>query len=176
MSKHTMTSLVLALSFAASAAMAQTPSTPAAAKPAPKPAAAPAKPAAAPAKPVAKAPTKAATGTKVAAAAGAGAVTYAALSSGQMEAAQRVFTGTASCEFGETISVSPIDGQPGYFTLKHKAASYTLAPEETTTGAVRLEDKRAGIVWLQIPAKSMLMNSRIGQRVADNCTMTQQKG
>jgi hypothetical protein len=34
---------------------------------------------------------------------------------------------------------------------------------------VRLEDKRAGVVWLQIPAKSMMMNSRIGQRMVDDC-------
>ena len=154
------------------------PAAPPAAKPAAKPtdAATPTAPSTASTKPAAKA---AATPAKAAVAAGAGAATVvaaAALSSGQMDAAQRVFTGTAACEFGESISLSAADGKPGHFTLKHKAASYTLVPEETTTGAVRLEDKRAGIVWLQIPSKSMLMNSKIGQRVADNCTMAQQKG
>jgi hypothetical protein len=48
-------------------------------------------------------------------------------------------------------------------------------PEETTTGAVRLEDRRAGIVWLQIPAKSMLMNAKIGQRMADGCLHAEQR-
>ena len=50
-----------------------------------------------------------------------------------------------------------------------------MVPEETTTGAVRLEDKKAGIVWLQIPAKSMLMNSKIGQRMADSCLHEEQR-
>jgi hypothetical protein len=50
-----------------------------------------------------------------------------------------------------------------------------VAPEETDTGAVRLEDKKSGVVWIQIPAKSMLMNAKIGQRVADGCVMAEQK-
>jgi hypothetical protein len=135
-----------------------------------KPAAKAAAPAAAPA------PAKAKVSTPVkAAAAGAAAAAVVALSAGQLDAAQRVYTGTAACEFGETISLTAQQGKPGHFTLTHKKASYTLVPEETTTGAVRLEDKRAGIVWLQIPSKSMLMNSKIGQRVADNCLMAEQK-
>ena len=123
------------------------------------------------AKPAARAPIK-----KAAAAAPAAAAAAAALSAGQLDAAQRVYTGQAQCEFGESIDINAVDGKPGHFHLRHKAATYNLVPEETTTGAVRLEDKRAGIVWLQIPSKSMLMNSKIGQRVADDCRMAQQKG
>jgi len=96
------------------------------------------------------------------------------LSPGQLDAANRVFTGTASCDAGQSVNLSPVPGKPGHFTLEHKKAKYTLVPEETTTGAVRLEDKKAGIVWIQIPSKSMLMNSKIGQRVADGCKHPQQ--
>ncbi|MBL8327353.1 MAG: hypothetical protein JNJ71_00785 [Rubrivivax sp.] len=179
------TSLSLALAVAALAsgtALANQPAKPAAAA-SPKPtaatpsgatAAAPARPAAqAPARPAARPATTA--GTARPAAAAAAAAPVVALTAGQMDAAQRVFVGKADCEFGEKIDVTAVDGRPGHFQLKHKAATYNLVPEETTTGAVRLEDKRAGIVWLQIPSKSMLMNAKIGQRVADNCQMTQQK-
>jgi len=44
-----------------------------------------------------------------------------------------------------------------------------VAPEETTTGAIRLEDKAAGIVWLQLANKSMLMSQKLGRRLADEC-------
>jgi cytochrome c2 len=44
-----------------------------------------------------------------------------------------------------------------------------MTPVETTTGAVRLEDTQAGAMWLQLPNKSMLMNSKLGQRMADEC-------
>ena len=98
-----------------------------------------------------------------------------ALTEGQLAAAGRVYMGEASCEFGEKVQLTAIDGQPGHFMLGYKKASYHLVPEETTTGAVRLEDRRAGIVWLQIPAKSMLMNSKIGQRMADNCMHDEQR-
>ncbi len=95
------------------------------------------------------------------------------LSSGQLEAAGRVYTGVAQCDQGQTVSVTPVAGKEGVFVLEHKKAKYTLVPEETTTGAVRLEDKKAGIVWIQIPSKSMLMNARLGQRVADGCRTPQ---
>ena len=30
-------------------------------------------------------------------------------------------------------------------------------------------------MWLQIPSKSMLMNSKIGQRMVDSCTHAEQR-
>jgi hypothetical protein len=97
------------------------------------------------------------------------------LSAGQLEAAARVYTGTAECEFNQKISLAAVDGTPGHFKLGYKNASYTLVPQETTTGAVRLEDRKAGVVWLQIPAKSMLMNAKIGQRMVDSCQHAEQR-
>lgn len=98
----------------------------------------------------------------------------AELTPGQLDAAGRVFTGVAKCDQGHEVTLSAVAGQPGHFTLQHRKATYRLVPEETNTGAVRLEDKKAGVVWLQIPAKSMLMNAKIGQRVADGCKHAQQ--
>ena len=98
------------------------------------------------------------------------------LTSGQLDAASRVFVGNAQCDHNQQVSLSAVPGQPGHFKLNYKKASYTLVPEETTTGAVRLEDKKAGIVWLQIPAKSMLMNAKVGQRVLDGCKHAEQNG
>lgn len=169
MLKHITVAAATCLALASAPALAADP--PAAAKPAA------AKPATskAPAKAPAKTPAKPSAG-KATAAAGAAAATAAALTPGQLDAAQRVLTGKASCEFDQTVEVAAVEGKPGHFTLKFKTSTYSLVPEETTTGAVRLEDKRAGIVWLQIPSKSMLMNAKLGQRVADNCMMAQQRG
>lgn len=101
--------------------------------------------------------------------------TVQAISENQLEIASRVLTGRSDCEFDQSVSVAPIDGRPGHFKVGYKNANYTMVPEETTTGAVRLEDKRAGMVWLQIPSKSMLMNSKIGQRVVDACVHPTQR-
>jgi len=96
------------------------------------------------------------------------------LTPGQLAAAQRVFLGDAQCDMKQSVSLRAVDGRPGHFELHHNKARYTLVPEETQTGAVRLEDRQAGIVWLQIPAKSMLLNAKLGQRVADNCMHAEQ--
>lgn len=97
------------------------------------------------------------------------------ISEGQLQAAARVMTGDIDCEFNQKISLKAVDGQPGHFHLAFKKVTYRMVPQETTTGAVRLEDKKAGVVWLQIPAKSMLMNAKIGQRMVDACLHADQR-
>lgn len=96
------------------------------------------------------------------------------LTPGQLAAAQRVYLGDAQCDMKQSVSLRAVEGQPGHFELRHNKARYTLVPEETQTGAVRLEDHKNGIVWLQIPAKSMLLNAKLGQRVVDNCMHAEQ--
>ena len=86
----------------------------------------------------------------------------------QVAAAERVLTGPLACEFNQTVEVAPAD-KPGYFKVGYKGKIYVLAPEPTETGAVRLENKKAGIMWLQIANKSMLMNSKAGRRLVDEC-------
>ena len=97
------------------------------------------------------------------------------LSEEQLANAERVLTGAQECEFNQSIAVDSAPEKAGYFRINFKGKKYLLAPEPTTTGAVRLEDKKAGVVWLQIANKSMLMNSRIGQRMVDECVHPTQK-
>ena len=96
------------------------------------------------------------------------------ISDAQLQVADRVLTGDAACEFNQTVSVLPVKDAAGHFHVVFKNVTYTMVPEETTTGAVRLEDKKSGVMWLQIPAKSMLMNTRIGQRMVDACMHSEQ--
>ena len=98
-----------------------------------------------------------------------------ALSQDQLVTADRVLLGQSRCEFDQSVNVAAVPGQKGWFNVEYKGKSYLMAPEHTTTGAVRLEDKRAGVMWLQIANKSMLMNSKIGQRMVDNCVHPGQK-
>ena len=55
-----------------------------------------------------------------------------------------------------------------------KGFHYRMSPVATSTGAVRLEDQKEGAVWIQIANKSMLMNQKLGQRLADECMSPQQ--
>ena len=99
----------------------------------------------------------------------------AGLSSDQLSTADRVLLGQSRCEFNQSVNVAAVPNQKGWFNVEYKGQSYLMAPEHTTTGAVRLEDKKNGMMWLQIANKSMLMNSKIGQRMVDNCVHPNQK-
>lgn len=96
------------------------------------------------------------------------------LSADQIAVAGQVHVGTLPCELGQTVVLLAEPGEAGYFSLRIGKARYRLAPELTTTGAVRLEDKAAGIVWLQLANKSMLMNQKQGKRMADECKSAHQ--
>lgn len=113
----------------------------------------------------------------VAAAAGAGAATAVAASALSPEAltlADRVHTGRIGCELGQHVNVTKDGSNPGYFYVDGNGFKYHMAPVATSTGVVRLEDKQAGAVWLQIANKSMLMNQKQGQRLADECMSNEQ--
>ncbi len=80
-----------------------------------------------------------------------------------------VHTGRMVCELGNSVTVTPDPQLASRFIVQMKKNTYYMTPVETTTGAVRLEDAQAGAMWLQLPNKSMLMNSKLGQRMADEC-------
>jgi hypothetical protein len=80
-----------------------------------------------------------------------------------------VHTGHMVCELGNAVTVTPDPQQPTRFVVQMKKHTYFMTPVQTSTGAVRLEDTQAGAMWLQLPNKSMLMNSKLGQRMADEC-------
>ena len=92
-----------------------------------------------------------------------------ALSEADLAVAQRVQTGKIQCELGADVTVTADEKKPGFFTVSTKGARYRMHPVESRTGAIRLEDPRAGAMWLQIANKSMLMNQKEGLRLADEC-------
>ena len=109
-------------------------------------------------------------GTAAAAAAAvASASTSAELGPEALAVAERVHTGHIACELGASVNVTPDPKAPGRFHISGKGFAYHMTPVVSSTGAVRLEDTQRGAVWLQIANKSMLMNQKLGQRLADEC-------
>ena len=92
----------------------------------------------------------------------------------QKTTVSEVHTGLMKCELGNSVTVTPDPQLPSRFIVKIKKNTYHMSRVETTTGAVRLEDAQAGAMWLQLPHKSMLMNNKLGQRMADECQNYQQ--
>jgi len=93
----------------------------------------------------------------------------AALAPIELAIAQQVHTGVLRCELGASVTLTHDQQSPGYFNVQGKNFRYRMFPVATSTGAIRLEDQTAGAVWLQLSNKSMLMNQKMGQRMADEC-------
>jgi hypothetical protein len=179
MMKSTLLTLVLAASAGVALAQKEATKEPAKAA-ASKPAAA--KPAAK-SSTAAKAPAKTTTAKKAASAKGKldvdqlaahAPATEAVLGAAELAIAERVHVGALPCELGNTVQLTADAAKPGYFDLQIAKTRYRLIPVATTTGAIRLEDAHSGAVWLQLANKSMLMNHKLGQRMADECKSPQQ--
>ena len=93
----------------------------------------------------------------------------AALEPFELAIAEQVHTGVLRCELGASVTLTHDPQSPGYFNVHGKNFRYRMFPVATSTGAIRLEDRHAGAVWLQLSNKSMLMNQKAGQRMADEC-------
>ncbi|HWW06657.1 hypothetical protein [Collimonas sp.] len=83
--------------------------------------------------------------------------------------AATLLTGNFHCELSNRVDLASAGN--GEVKLTWKGRSYPMTTVSTTTGAVRLEDKASGLVWIQIPAKSMLLNSKLGQQLANECKL-----
>jgi hypothetical protein len=97
------------------------------------------------------------------------------LTEAELQTAQQIYTGTFPCELGEYVTVAADEAHPGFFTVTSGKRRYYMHPVESRTGAIRMEDNRLGAVWLQLGPKSMLMDQKEGQRVADDCEAAAQK-
>ena len=82
--------------------------------------------------------------------------------------AAQVHTGNVVCE-ASTVKIAPLPNAQGYFDVHRGKHHYRMAPVASQTGAVRLEDSVHGAVWIQLANKSMLMNQKVGRRMADEC-------
>ncbi|MDW5443734.1 hypothetical protein [Polaromonas sp. SM01] len=91
------------------------------------------------------------------------------LTAGDLEIAKRVYMGLIPCELGAAVTITASEKRPGFFLVQTGKMRFRMHPVESRTGAIRLEDARAGAMWLQLGNKSMLMSQKLGQRLADEC-------
>jgi len=96
-------------------------------------------------------------------------------SADQLAAAQRVHYGDYECEFGQTAVVSTLPQYPGYAEVRSGKNKWLMKPVASSTGAIRLEDMKERFLVIQIANKSMLFDSKTGQRVLDGCVHATQR-
>lgn len=93
----------------------------------------------------------------------------------QLRAAERVLFGDYECEFDQKLKVNLDARYPGYVQVLGGGSNFLMKPVASSTGAIRLEDVKSIGLLLQVAGKSMLMNTKTGQRMMDNCVHPEQR-
>ena len=125
----------------------------------------------------AKKPAKAASkksSKKAKAAAGtAAAVTAAAVAADPLEVDEPDITDTKTteydCELGNKITIYTNDNDAAHIALRWKTRLHRLARIGTTTGALRFENPHYGLIWIGIPSKGILLDSKLNRQLANEC-------
>jgi len=126
------------------------------------------------AKPKAKTAAKAAgAGAAVAAAGAAAAPAFNAEEEAEPDITDTVVTEYA-CELGNKITIYTNANDEGHIALRWKKRLHRLSRVGTTTGALRFENPYWGLIWIGIPSKGILLDSRLNRQLANECKNAQQ--
>jgi hypothetical protein len=78
------------------------------------------------------------------------------------------------CELGNKVTIYQNVEDGKHIALRWLKRIHQLARVDTTTGADRFENRKTGLVWIGIPAKGMLLDSKKGQQLANECRTAEQ--
>jgi hypothetical protein len=74
-----------------------------------------------------------------------------------------------NCELGATVTIYSNETDNAHVALRWKKRLHRLTRVGTTTGANRFENRNYGLIWIGIPAKGMLLDSRQNRQLANEC-------
>ncbi|CAM3954946.1 hypothetical protein [Roseateles saccharophilus] len=92
----------------------------------------------------------------------------------QLAAADRAYLGEYHCEFKQVIDIEKHPKMAGYIDVAWQKQRITMKPVLSSTGALRLEDVTGRTLMIQIANKSMLLDTKLGQRLVDDCVHPEQ--
>lgn len=78
------------------------------------------------------------------------------------------------CELGNQVTIFKNVDDDAHIALRWKKRLHRLTRVGTETGALRFENKLYGLVWIGIPAKAMLLDSKQGRQLANECRDAEQ--
>lgn len=74
-----------------------------------------------------------------------------------------------NCELGNKITTYTNAGDDKYMAIRWKDKVHRLRRVGTSTGANRFESRKDALVWINIPTKAMLLDSKKSQQLANEC-------
>jgi hypothetical protein len=81
----------------------------------------------------------------------------------------RLPSGTYQCEYGVRVDVHRNAKDPNLIQLDWKGATYPMLRNASSSGLPRYEDAGSGLVWIDLPWKSVLLDGRSGKPVVSEC-------
>ncbi len=124
----------------------------------------------------AKAKPKAKKGAKAEAAADASVRAAAAYDAAEEADADITDTVTTeyACELNNKVTIYSNENDPANIALRWKKRVHRLTRVGTTTGALRFENAYWGLIWIGIPSKGILLDSRLNRQLANECKNAKQ--
>jgi hypothetical protein len=127
---------------------------------------------------VLKAKAKTKKSTKAAAAATAAAAAAAVPAASAQDVDEPDITDTIvteyQCELNNKVTIYTNVNDEGHIALRWKKRLHRLNRVGTTTGALRFENPHWGLIWIGIPAKGILLDSKLNRQLANECKSAEQ--
>jgi hypothetical protein len=79
-----------------------------------------------------------------------------------------------NCELGSKLTIYHHVNDDSHIAIRWNQRIHRLDRVRTTTGARRFENIRVGLVWIGIPAKGMLLDSKLMRQLANECKVADQ--
>lgn len=79
-----------------------------------------------------------------------------------------------SCELNNKVTIYTNANDDAHIALRWKKRLHRLERVGTTTGAMRFENTNFRLIWIGIPAKGMLLDSRLNRQLANECKTAEQ--
>ncbi|MFK3736518.1 hypothetical protein [Massilia sp. TN1-12] len=74
-----------------------------------------------------------------------------------------------SCELNNKVTIYTNVNDDGHIALRWKNRLHRLDRVGTTTGAQRFENPKFGLIWIGIPSKGILLDSKLNRQLANEC-------
>ena len=74
-----------------------------------------------------------------------------------------------ACELNNKVTIYTNAKDDGHIALRWKNRLHRLTRVGTTTGALRFENTKFGLIWIGIPSKGILLDSKLNRQLANEC-------